>query len=338
MARMISYQQAIAEAIASEMERDPTVVIMGEDIAGGMGAPGEDDAWGGVLGVTKGLLRALPRPRDRHADLRVGLRRRRGRRRGLRTAADRRADVRRLPRRLPGPDLQPGGQVPLHVRRQGGDADGHPHDVRRGHPRGLPALAGAVPDLHPHPGAEGRRAVEPLRRQGPAHPGDPRQRPGDLPRAQGALHARGRRAGGELHDPVRRGQRRARRRRRDRGRARAHGRVRRGGGRLAGRCVLRDHRPAHHLAARRGHDPRERREHRPARRGGRGRPALRHGRGHRRAWSASRRSATSRRRRRWSRRRTRRCRSRRCWRTPTCRRRRRSPPPSARRPGAAQHA
>ena len=55
MARKISYQQAIAEAIASEMERDPTVVIMGEDIAGGMGAPGEDDAWGGVLGVTKGL-------------------------------------------------------------------------------------------------------------------------------------------------------------------------------------------------------------------------------------------------------------------------------------------
>jgi acetoin:2,6-dichlorophenolindophenol oxidoreductase subunit beta len=60
MARMISYQQAIAEAIASEMERDETVVIMGEDIAGGMGAPGEDDAWGGVLGVTKGLYARFP--------------------------------------------------------------------------------------------------------------------------------------------------------------------------------------------------------------------------------------------------------------------------------------
>jgi pyruvate dehydrogenase E1 component beta subunit len=60
MARKISYQQAIAEAIASEMERDPTVVIMGEDIAGGMGAPGEDDAWGGVLGVTKGLYGRFP--------------------------------------------------------------------------------------------------------------------------------------------------------------------------------------------------------------------------------------------------------------------------------------
>src|ERR687886_3278 len=60
MARTISYQQAIGEAIASEMERDPTVVIMGEDIAGGMGAPGEDDAWGGVLGVTKGLCPRFP--------------------------------------------------------------------------------------------------------------------------------------------------------------------------------------------------------------------------------------------------------------------------------------
>ena len=27
----------------------------GEDVVGGSGAPGEDDAWGGVLGVTKGL-------------------------------------------------------------------------------------------------------------------------------------------------------------------------------------------------------------------------------------------------------------------------------------------
>jgi pyruvate dehydrogenase E1 component beta subunit len=55
MARTISYQQAIGEALAQEMERDPTVVIMGEDVAGGAGAEGDDDAWGGVLGVTKGL-------------------------------------------------------------------------------------------------------------------------------------------------------------------------------------------------------------------------------------------------------------------------------------------
>jgi len=38
-----------------EMERDPTVILMGEDISGGTGAPGEQDAWGGPMGVTKGL-------------------------------------------------------------------------------------------------------------------------------------------------------------------------------------------------------------------------------------------------------------------------------------------
>ena len=60
MARRISYQQAINEALAQEMERDETVVIFGEDVAGGMGSPGEDDAWGGVLGVTKGLYHRFP--------------------------------------------------------------------------------------------------------------------------------------------------------------------------------------------------------------------------------------------------------------------------------------
>ena len=72
MARTITFQQAINEALAQEMGRDETVVVFGEDVVGGSGAPGEDDAWGGVLGVTKGLYRQVPRPRARHADLRVG--------------------------------------------------------------------------------------------------------------------------------------------------------------------------------------------------------------------------------------------------------------------------
>ena len=58
-----SYRQAIAEALAQEMRRDPRVIVMGEDIAGGMGAPGEDDAWGGPLGVTKGLMAEFGRER-----------------------------------------------------------------------------------------------------------------------------------------------------------------------------------------------------------------------------------------------------------------------------------
>ena len=60
MARKISYQQAINEALAQEMRRDSTVFIIGEDVAGGAGAPGEEDAWGGVLGVTKGLYHQFP--------------------------------------------------------------------------------------------------------------------------------------------------------------------------------------------------------------------------------------------------------------------------------------
>ena len=91
------------------------------------GAPGEDDAWGGVLGVTKGLYRQVPGPGDRHADHRVGVssaRRRAPRRPGLRPVAE-----------LMFVDFlgvcldqifNQAAQVPLHVRRQGRDADGHP--------------------------------------------------------------------------------------------------------------------------------------------------------------------------------------------------------------------
>jgi pyruvate/2-oxoglutarate/acetoin dehydrogenase E1 component len=58
-----SFRQAINEALRDEMRRDPRVILLGEDVAGGMGAPGEDDAWGGVLGVTKGLTPAFGRNR-----------------------------------------------------------------------------------------------------------------------------------------------------------------------------------------------------------------------------------------------------------------------------------
>ena len=55
MARKITYQQAINEALDQEMARDENIVLMGEDVVGGSGSDGEMDAWGGVLGVTKGL-------------------------------------------------------------------------------------------------------------------------------------------------------------------------------------------------------------------------------------------------------------------------------------------
>ncbi len=61
MARTLSMKDAINEALDQEMGRDPTVLMMGEDIVGGAGAAGEDDAWGGVLGVSKGLYAKHPK-------------------------------------------------------------------------------------------------------------------------------------------------------------------------------------------------------------------------------------------------------------------------------------
>src|SRR6185437_2481975 len=51
-----SIRQALNEAIAQEMRRDPTIIVIGEDVSGGAGSEGQRDAYGGVLGVTKGLI------------------------------------------------------------------------------------------------------------------------------------------------------------------------------------------------------------------------------------------------------------------------------------------
>ena len=54
-----SYRNAVKEAIELEMRRDPTVVVMGEDVRGGHGGKNTEEnkieGFGGVLGVTKGL-------------------------------------------------------------------------------------------------------------------------------------------------------------------------------------------------------------------------------------------------------------------------------------------
>ncbi|MDQ6791885.1 MAG: alpha-ketoacid dehydrogenase subunit beta [Candidatus Dormibacteraeota bacterium] len=63
--RTLSFREAINEALSQEMERDPSVLLMGEDVAGGATVPGfdQEDAWGGVLGVTKGLVQKFGRDR-----------------------------------------------------------------------------------------------------------------------------------------------------------------------------------------------------------------------------------------------------------------------------------
>lgn len=63
--RQMTYAQAINEAMRLEMRRDPRVILMGEDVAGGATVSGfeGEDAWGGVLGVTKGLVQEFGRER-----------------------------------------------------------------------------------------------------------------------------------------------------------------------------------------------------------------------------------------------------------------------------------
>jgi pyruvate dehydrogenase E1 component beta subunit len=61
--RVISYREAINEALRQEMRRDPRVILMGEDVTGASQStdPEHLDAWGGVLGVTKGLVHEFGR-------------------------------------------------------------------------------------------------------------------------------------------------------------------------------------------------------------------------------------------------------------------------------------
>ncbi len=51
-----TFRAALNEALHQEMAADPRVVLIGEDITGGVGGDGEADAWGGAFGVSKGLL------------------------------------------------------------------------------------------------------------------------------------------------------------------------------------------------------------------------------------------------------------------------------------------
>lgn len=58
-----SFREALNEGMRDAMREDPNVVLLGEDIAGGLGAGGQQDAWGGVLGATKNLMTEFGRQR-----------------------------------------------------------------------------------------------------------------------------------------------------------------------------------------------------------------------------------------------------------------------------------
>jgi pyruvate dehydrogenase E1 component beta subunit len=54
-----TFRAALNEALHQEMAADPRVVLIGEDVTGGVGGDGVSDAWGGAFGVSKGLLAAF---------------------------------------------------------------------------------------------------------------------------------------------------------------------------------------------------------------------------------------------------------------------------------------
>lgn len=63
--RTLRYREAINEALHQEMERDPSIIIMGEEMAGGAGKEhlGIVDAWGGPFKTTVGLIQKFGRER-----------------------------------------------------------------------------------------------------------------------------------------------------------------------------------------------------------------------------------------------------------------------------------
>lgn len=53
---IMTIRDAINQTLHDEMERDPNIIIMGEDIAGGAGTAGGQEAIGGIWGTTGGLI------------------------------------------------------------------------------------------------------------------------------------------------------------------------------------------------------------------------------------------------------------------------------------------
>ena len=59
--RKLTFMGAINEAIDQSMEQDDNVILIGTDVSGGAGVEHikDDDTFGGVFGVTKGLAKNI---------------------------------------------------------------------------------------------------------------------------------------------------------------------------------------------------------------------------------------------------------------------------------------
>jgi pyruvate/2-oxoglutarate/acetoin dehydrogenase E1 component len=59
----MSVRDAIRETLAAEIERDPRVFLIGEDLAGSLGTTGPIDSWGGAMRICRGLATRFGRER-----------------------------------------------------------------------------------------------------------------------------------------------------------------------------------------------------------------------------------------------------------------------------------
>ena len=236
-ARELTFGQAINEALREELRRDPTVFMIGEDVAEA-GTPfkvllGLVDEFGpsrvidspiseaGITGLGVGAAMTGMRP---VVDIMFGD--------FLTLAMDQLANQAAKVHYMSGGALR----VPLVLRTTLGatrrSAAAQPEPARLG---------------QPHPRPQGRAPGDAVRRQGPAEGGHPRRQSGGLLRGQAGLcHARPR-ARGRVRDPARRRRRQASGQRRDDRRHEQHG-LRGARGRRAARRdghQRRGHRPAH---------------------------------------------------------------------------------------------
>ncbi len=124
----MTVREALRDAMAEEMRRDPDVFVMGEEVA----------EYQGAYKVTQGLLQEFgAQAGRRYADHRTRLCRARGRRRAFGFKADRRIHDLQLRHAGDRPDHQLSGEDALYVRR----TDGRFHRVpraRTAQPRALP--------------------------------------------------------------------------------------------------------------------------------------------------------------------------------------------------------
>ena len=74
MSETMTIRQALNEALDEEMERDESIFILGQDIAGGAQntIPEMYDAWGGPFGVTRGLVGKFGKARVRDTPISEG--------------------------------------------------------------------------------------------------------------------------------------------------------------------------------------------------------------------------------------------------------------------------